>query len=58
MLARIVKLGRSVLEFEQEIWRSEEKLVTAHIVVVCVTADGFKPVALPEQLRSQIQESA
>jgi acyl-CoA thioester hydrolase len=56
--ARIAKLGRCVMEFEQEIWRGEEKLVTAHVVVVCVTADGFRPVSLPEQLRSKIQEFA
>ncbi len=58
VLARIVKLGRSAFEFEQEIWRNEEKLVTAHIVVVCVTAEGFRPVAIPEHIRSKIQEFA
>lgn len=58
VLARIVKLGRSVLEFEQEIWCDEEKLMTAHIVVVCVTVDGFKPVAVPEHIRKKIQEFA
>ena len=58
VLARIAKLGRCVLEFEQEVWRGEEKLVTAHVVVVSVTADGFRPVSLPAQLRSKIQEFA
>lgn len=58
VLARIVKLGRSVLEFEQEIRRGEERLVTAHIVVVCVAIQGFKPVSLPEHMRNKIQEFA
>lgn len=58
VLARVVRLGRSAFEFEQEIWRGAEKLVTAHIVVVCVTAVGFKPVAIPEHIRMKIQEFA
>lgn len=56
--ARIARVGRSVLEFEQEIRRGEETLVTAHVVVVCVSADGFKPVSLPESIKSKIQEFA
>lgn len=55
---RIVRLGRSALEFEQEIWRADEKLVTAHMVIVCVTAEGFKPVAIPAHIRNRIQEFA
>lgn len=56
--ARVVKIGRSVLGFEQEIRRDAETLVTAHITVVCVDAAAFKPVSLPAQLRNQIQEFA
>lgn len=56
--AHIARLGRSVLEFEQEIRRGEDILVTAHITVVCVGAATFKPVSLPETLRNQIQEFA
>lgn len=56
--ARVVKLGRSVMEFAQELRRGDEVLVTAHITVVCVSAQEFKPVSLPAQLRNQIQEFA
>lgn len=58
VLARIARVGRSVLEFEQEIRRGEETLVTAHVVVVCVSADGFKPVSLPDPVKRKIQEFA
>ena len=58
VLARVIKLGRSAFEFEQEIWRKDEKLVTAHIVVVCVHAEGFRPVSIPEHIRNKIQEFA
>lgn len=58
VLARVAQLGRCAFEFEQEVWRKDEKLVTAHIVVVCVTAEGFRPVAIPQPIRNKIQESA
>lgn len=56
VLVRIVKLGRCTFEFEQEIWRNEEKLLTARILVVCVSATGFKPASVPEPIRIKIQE--
>ena len=52
----IVKLGRCAFEFEQEVWRDQEKLVTAHVTVVCVTDAGFKPVSIPETITIKIQE--
>ena len=58
VLARMVNLRRCAFEFEQEIWRGAEKLVTAHVVVVCVNAEEFKPVAIPEHIRTKIQEFA
>jgi acyl-CoA thioester hydrolase len=58
VLARIARLGRCAFEFEQEVWRNEERLVTAQVEVVCVTAVGFKPVSIPEHIRNKIQEFA
>jgi len=56
--ARLVKTGRSLLVFEQVVWRGEEKLVEAQVEVVCVHAGQFKPMAIPEQVRKRIQNGA
>ena len=56
VLVRIVKVGRCSFEFAQEIWRNEEKLLTARILVVCVSDPGFKPASIPEPIKIKIQE--
>lgn len=46
--------GRSLLEFRQVIVRGEEVLTEAAVEVVCVDAERFKPVAIPQVVREKI----
>lgn len=55
---RLLKSGRSLLEFEQTILRGEETLTDALVEVACVDAQRFKPVAIPDKIRQTIMESA
>jgi len=46
----LVKVGRSLLEFEQNIYRGDEHLIAAKVDVVCIGADSFRPVSIPEKM--------
>jgi acyl-CoA thioester hydrolase len=54
--ARVRDIGRSRVTLEQSVKRGDEMLVEAEVHLVCVTADGFKPVAVPEVLREKWKE--
>jgi acyl-CoA thioester hydrolase len=47
----ISKTGRSLLVFEQTIYRNHTVLTKATVEVVCVSAAEFKPVSIPEPIR-------
>jgi acyl-CoA thioester hydrolase len=47
---RLVNAGRSLLQFEQNIYRDSEHLIAAKVDVVCIGADSFKPVSIPEPM--------
>jgi acyl-CoA thioester hydrolase len=51
--AQIKETGRSRVVLLQNVMRGEEVLVEAEIQLVCVAADNFKPVSVPEVLRNQ-----
>ncbi|EKF73987.1 hypothetical protein A11A3_10791 [Alcanivorax hongdengensis A-11-3] len=51
--ARIEKLGRAALVFDQQVRRDGQLLCQARIKVACVSADTLKPVALPPALYQQ-----
>lgn len=51
--AEVAETGRSRFLLHQHVLRGGETLVRAEVELVCVTADGFKPVAMPEALRGQ-----
>ncbi len=51
--ATIRDVGRSRMTLHQEIRRQDELLAEGEVHLVCVTKDGFKPVAIPEVLRSR-----
>ena len=53
--AAVVELGRSRFLLQQNVMRDGEILVRAEVELACVTADGFRPVAMPEALREQWQ---
>lgn len=58
VVSRLVKAGRSLLEFEQSIIRGDEILTVARVEVVCVDAERFKPTAIPASIRTTLTESA
>jgi len=53
--SKIIRLGRSLLEFEQTIKRGNEILTQATVEVVCVDADQFKPVSIPALIRNTMK---
>ena len=51
--ALVKDVGRSRLALLQTVRREEELLTTGEVHLVCVSRDTFKPVSVPEALRSQ-----
>lgn len=47
---RLLSQGRSLLTFEQSIYRGQEILTLAQVEVVCIDAKKFKPVSIPKQM--------
>lgn len=43
------------LVFEQGIWRGEELLLRAEVRAVCLTASGFRPQPLPDDLFTHVE---
>jgi acyl-CoA thioester hydrolase len=46
----LIKVGRSLLEFEQNIYRGDEHLIAAKVGVVCIGATSFRPVSIPDNM--------
>ena len=59
VVTRLVKVGRSLLEFGQDIFRNEggqtEQLTQSMVEVVCVESSRFKPVSIPDSIRTVIK---
>jgi acyl-CoA thioester hydrolase len=51
--AKIKDIGRSRVTLLQTVVRGEELLTEGEVHLVCVTADSFKPVSVPDVLRNQ-----
>lgn len=51
--AQIKDIGRSRVTLLQSVQRDNETLTEAEVHLVCVSLEGFKPVSVPEVLRSQ-----
>jgi acyl-CoA thioester hydrolase len=51
--AQIKDIGRSRVTLLQTVTRGEELLTEGEVHLVCVTADSFKPVSIPDVLRNQ-----
>ena len=51
--AQIKEIGRSRLHMLQTVMRGDELLSAGEVHLVCVTADSFKPVSVPDVLRKQ-----
>ena len=54
--AQIKDVGRSRVALQQSVMRGEDRLVEAEIHLVCVTLDGFRPIAVPDVLSKQWKE--
>ncbi len=54
----IENLGRVRCTFFQEIRRGDEILVKAKVMVATVSADGFKPIEIPADLRRKMEATA
>ena len=52
---KLIKVGRSLLEFQQTIQRQNELLTEATIEVVCVDAQQFKPTSIPGAITNKMQ---
>ncbi|WP_202410516.1 tol-pal system-associated acyl-CoA thioesterase [Pseudomaricurvus sp. HS19] len=53
--ARVSKLARSYVIFEQSVMRGEEPICQASIKVACVDQQSMKPCALPERVASVVR---
>ena len=51
----VENLGRVRCTFHQEIRRGEEILVKARVLVASVSADGFKPIEIPADVRKKME---
>jgi acyl-CoA thioester hydrolase len=54
----IIALGRASLTFRQSISRSSDRTVLceADVKVACIDAENFSPMAMPQQILSQVEK--
>lgn len=52
--ARIVKLARTYITFQQNVYRDGELLVEGEVKVACVSRDSMRPNALPDEVRKKL----
>ncbi|MFN4154773.1 MAG: tol-pal system-associated acyl-CoA thioesterase [Paracoccaceae bacterium] len=50
----LVELGGARIVLDQAVWRGEERLFSARVVLVCV-GPGMGPVRIPEGVRAALQ---
>jgi acyl-CoA thioester hydrolase len=53
--ARVKRIGRARLEFEQGVKRGDETLAHATLTLACVNARGYRPVAVPKAVRRKLE---
>jgi acyl-CoA thioester hydrolase len=53
--ARVSRIGRARLEFEQAVKRGDETLASAKLTLACVRACSHKPVPVPEAIRKGLE---
>jgi len=51
----LLNVGRSLLAFEQNIYRGGEHLISATVDVVCIGAESFKPISIPQIMLSKLE---
>lgn len=53
--ARVAKVGRARLVFDQAVKRGEETLASAELTLACVSAKGYRAIAVPEAIRKKLE---
>jgi len=53
--ARVARIGRARLEFEQVVKRGEEVLASARLTLACVSAKNHRLIAVPEAIRKELE---
>jgi acyl-CoA thioester hydrolase len=53
--AQVKRVGRARLEFDQAVMRGEELLAGAQLSLACVSANSYRPVAVPEAIRKKLE---
>jgi acyl-CoA thioester hydrolase len=53
--ARIGRVGRARIEFQQSVERGDEVLASAQLTLVCVGAGDHKPIGVPEAIREKLE---
>ena len=56
--ARVARIGRARLVFEQSVRRGEETLATAELTLACVDARTQKPIGVPDTIRIKLEQLA
>jgi len=56
--AAIRRMGRAQLTLDQEVLRGDETLVRGSVNLACVTAQGLRPLPLPEAVHRVLTASA
>lgn len=54
--ARVEKLARTYVEFQQQVFRGDELLCEGLIRIACVNADTMKPNAIPAGIHLQLNQ--
>ena len=53
--ARVARIGRARLEFEQTVRRGPDLLASAALTLVCLRAGSHRPIGVPEPIRRQLE---
>jgi acyl-CoA thioester hydrolase len=53
--ARVGRVGRARIEFEQSVERGGEVLASAQLTLVCVNAANYKAIGVPEAIRTKLE---
>jgi acyl-CoA thioester hydrolase len=56
--ARVSRVGRARLVFEQSVKRGEETLVSAELTLACVDARSQKAIGVPDTIRTTLEKIA
>lgn len=54
VVTRLEELGRSLMKFEQKIYRGEQLLTEGTVDIVCIDAEQFRPAIIPPAVRNLV----